>query len=60
MKTNNEKEVKEAILKEVNKIGEAKYKKAKISLGFSFWWVGGFVAGYLYRVTEVMKQQNGK
>lgn len=56
MKLNNDKELKEAILKEVNKIAKAEYKKAKISLGFSHWWCGGFVAGYLYRVTEVIKQ----
>lgn len=56
----NEEEVKVAILKEVNKIAKREYKKAKISLGFSFWWCGGFVAGYLYRVTEVIKQQHGK
>lgn len=56
MKTNNEQEVKEAILKEVNKIAKEEYKKAKIMSKIRYWWVGGFVAGYLYRVTEVIEQ----
>ena len=61
MKPNNEKEVKEAILKEVNKIAEEEVlKTGPLSWTGKAMWVGGFVAGYLHRVTEVTKQQNGK
>lgn len=56
MKPNSSKEVKEAILKEVKKIAEAEYKKSGIFFIAKDWWIGGFVSGYLFRVTELMKQ----
>jgi hypothetical protein len=55
MKT-DEKEVKEAILREIKKIAEEEFKKSGLGYSFKTSWIGGFIAGYLYRVTEVIKQ----